>query len=65
MVGIKKGKDSSQIVITIYGEGNSNGHVKKPLYPFLYPANFWAFVKTEADIKNMLDIAWSYTPTQK
>jgi hypothetical protein len=64
MVAIKKGKDSSQIVITIYGDESSNGNHKRPFNRFLYPANFWAYVKTEADIKNMLDIAWSYTPKQ-
>jgi hypothetical protein len=64
MLGIKKGKDSSEIVITIYGGDNVFAQRKEPS-PVLYPANFWAYVKTEADIKNLLEIAWSYTPKQK
>ena len=64
MVGIKKEKDSSQIVITIYGGGDRSAHGNAH-NAFLYPANFWAYIKTEAEIKNVLDIAWSYTPTEK
>ena len=51
MIGLQKLQAENKLTITVYGNDDRN---------FRFPANFWATVKNDADMKTMLDIALSY-----
>jgi hypothetical protein len=53
IVGLQKLQAENKLTITVYGNDTRN---------FRFPANFWAAVKNDADMKTMLDIALSYRP---
>jgi hypothetical protein len=54
LIGLKEKERQSELIITIYED------FAKPTN--LFPANFWADVKNEADLKNVLAIVFSYVP---
>ena len=54
-IGLRKEGDKDQLIITIWERNQSSS----------FPANFWAYVKSKKDIKDMITIVMNFQPTKK
>lgn len=54
-IGLRKEGDKDQLVITIWDPNEESS----------MPANFWAYVKSEKDVKDMITIVMNFQPNKK
>jgi hypothetical protein len=54
-IGLRKEGDKDQLIITIWEPNQSSS----------FPANFWAYVKSKKDVKDMLIIVMNFQPNKR